>query len=118
VRRAVRLYAIDMGRGQKLVSTAGRAAGKTREVDEPKAHGNRLEAVNATAERKRARGGEISRESIAAHALDTFGSPEKARHWMNRPNPLFQGKTAAQVVQFDLVGVEAELVRIGHGVYM
>jgi hypothetical protein len=83
-----------------------------------KAHGNRLEAVNATTERKRARGGEISRESIAAHALDTFGPPEKARHWMNRPNPLFQGKTPAQVIEFDLVGVEAELVRIDHGVYM
>jgi uncharacterized protein (DUF2384 family) len=55
---------------------------------------------------------------VAAHALDTFGSAEKVRHWMNRPNPLLHGKTPAQVIQFDLVGVEAELVRIDHGVYM
>jgi uncharacterized protein (DUF2384 family) len=60
----------------------------------------------------------ISRESVAAHALATFGSPEKARHWMNRANPLFHGKTPAQVIEFGLVGVEAELVRIDHGVYM
>jgi hypothetical protein len=37
---------------------------------------------------------------------------------MNRPNPLFQGKTPRQVIEFDLVAVEAELVRIDHGVYM
>ena len=37
---------------------------------------------------------------------------------MNRPNPLFDGKSPAQVIEFDLVGVEAELVRIDHGVYM
>jgi len=50
--------------------------------------------------------------------LATFGSPEKAQHWMNRPNPLFQGKTPAQVIELDLIQVEAELVRIDHGVYM
>jgi uncharacterized protein (DUF2384 family) len=61
---------------------------------------------------------EISRHSVAAHALATFGSPEKAQHWMNRPNPLFRGKTPAQVMESDPVGVEAELVRIDHGVYM
>ena len=60
----------------------------------------------------------ISRRSIAAHALATFGTSEKVQHWMNRPNPLFHGKTPAQVIEFDLVGVEAELVRIDHGVYM
>jgi uncharacterized protein (DUF2384 family) len=65
-----------------------------------------------------ARRGEISRESVAAHARATFGSSEKAEHWMNRPNPLFHGKTPAQMIEFDLVGVEAELVRIDHGVYM
>jgi uncharacterized protein (DUF2384 family) len=59
----------------------------------------------------------ISRGSVAAHALATFGSPEKTRHWMNRPNELFKGKTPAQVIELDLVGVEAELVRIDHGVY-
>jgi hypothetical protein len=64
------------------------------------------------------RGGLISRESVAAHALATFGSQEKAEHWMNRPNPLFRGKTPLQVIEFDLAEVEAELVRIDHGVYM
>jgi uncharacterized protein (DUF2384 family) len=58
------------------------------------------------------------RVSIAAHALATFGSPEKAQQWTNRPNSLFQGKTPSQVIEFDLVSVEAELVRIDHGVYI
>jgi uncharacterized protein (DUF2384 family) len=61
---------------------------------------------------------EISRASVTAHALATFGTPEKAEHWMNRPNSLFQGKTPRQAIEFDLVGVEAELVRIDHGIYM
>jgi uncharacterized protein (DUF2384 family) len=60
----------------------------------------------------------ISPESVAAHALATFGSPEKAQHWMHRANPLFHGKTPAQIIDFDPVGVEAELVRIDHGVYV
>jgi uncharacterized protein (DUF2384 family) len=59
-----------------------------------------------------------SRASIAAHALTTFGSSDKAERWMNRPNPLFHGKTPAEVIEFDLVAVEAALVRIDHGVYM
>jgi uncharacterized protein (DUF2384 family) len=37
---------------------------------------------------------------------------------MNRPNPLFDGKKPSQVVHTDPVGVEAELVRIDHGVYV
>jgi len=61
---------------------------------------------------------EISPDSVAAHALATFGTSEKAEHWLNRANPLFQGKTPRQVIEFDLVGVEAELVRIDHGVYV
>lgn len=56
--------------------------------------------------------------SILAHALDTFGSKEKAEHWMNRPNPLFDNKTPAQLMSTDPAAVEAELVRIDHGVYM
>ncbi len=59
-----------------------------------------------------------SRRSVAAHALATFGSPEKAEHWMNRSNPLFARKTPAQVIEFDLASVEAELARIDHGVYI
>lgn len=61
---------------------------------------------------------EISSRSVAAHALATFGTREKAEHWMDRPNPLFQGKTPRQVIELDLVAVEAELVRIDHGIYM
>ena len=60
----------------------------------------------------------ISPKSIAAHALATFGSREKTQHWMNRPNPLFHGKTPLEVMQTDPVSVEAELVRIDHGVYV
>ncbi len=63
-------------------------------------------------------GKRISRESIVVHALATFGSIEKAQHWMNRPNPLFCGKTPSQVMRTDPVNVEAELVRIDHGVYV
>jgi uncharacterized protein (DUF2384 family) len=109
-----------MRRGQKLTNKAGRAVGKIRKVDLSKAHSKRLKAVNGTfeANRGRRRSGELSRDSVAAHALATFGTPEKAQHWMNRPNPLFHGKTPAQVIEFDLVEVEAELVRIDHGVYM
>jgi hypothetical protein len=60
----------------------------------------------------------ISPESITAHALETFGSAEKAQHWMNRPNSLFDGKTPAQVLRTDPIEVEVELVRIDHGVYV
>ena len=59
-----------------------------------------------------------SLESIAAHALATFGSSEKAERWMNRPNPVFQGKTPAEMIEFNPVAVEAELVRIDHGIYL
>ena len=57
-------------------------------------------------------------DPIAVHALATFGSREKAQHWMNRPNPLFQGKTPSQVMRTDPLAVEAELIRIDHGVYV
>jgi uncharacterized protein (DUF2384 family) len=61
---------------------------------------------------------QISMKSIAEHALETFGSKEKSQHWMNRPNPLFHGQTPSQVMRTDPVLVEAELVRIDHGVYV
>jgi uncharacterized protein (DUF2384 family) len=56
--------------------------------------------------------------SIEAHALETFGSQQKAEHWMTRPNPLLQGKTPREVSLFDPSAVEAALVRIDHGVYV
>jgi uncharacterized protein (DUF2384 family) len=92
-----------MSRGEKLTNSVGRGT-----------HAKRLTAAHTTSRR---RGAEISRQSVNAHALATFGSLEKAQHWMNRPNPLFDGKSPAQVIEFNLVGVEAELVRIDHGVY-
>jgi uncharacterized protein (DUF2384 family) len=60
----------------------------------------------------------VTAQSVKAHALDTFGSAEKAAHWMSRPNPLLRGKTPQQVVQSNPSSVEAELVRIDHGVYI
>ena len=50
------------------------------------------------------------------HTPSHFGTPEKALHWMNRRNPLFQGRTPAQLIESELAKVEAALVRIDHGV--
>jgi uncharacterized protein (DUF2384 family) len=110
-----------MGRSQKLGKHVGKASTDVRKDVVSKAHRKRLGVTSspkAGAHKIVSSPRRISRESVAAHALATFGSPEKARHWMNRPNPLFHGKTPAQVIQFDVVGVEAELVRIDHGVYV
>jgi uncharacterized protein (DUF2384 family) len=104
-----------MSRGEKLINSAGRSTGKIREVEPSKARDKRLTTAHTTS---RGRGGDISRQSVNAHALATFGSLEKVQHWMNRPNPLFDGKSPAQVIEFNLAEVEAELVRIDHGVYM
>lgn len=115
------LYAIDMGRDQKLRNPAGKTVAGVGKGHPSKAHSKRQEALKAATAAEPSvldRGEKLSRDSVAAHALATFGSPEKAQHWMNRPNPLFHGKAPAQVIEFDLVGVEAELVRIDHGVYM
>lgn len=65
-----------------------------------------------------ARGRAITAQSVKAHALDTFGSAEKAEHWMNRPNPLLDRKTPLQVIECDPSSVEAALVRIDYGVYI
>ena len=106
---------MDVGRGQKFTNSAGKATGRIRKVEPSKAHANPSLAAHT---KSRRRSGEISREYVKAHALATFGSPKKAQHWMNRPNPLFQEKTPAQAIESDLVEVEAELVRIDHGVYI
>ena len=60
----------------------------------------------------------VTTRSVKAHALDTFGSEIKAQRWLSRPNPLFQGKSPLQVLKANPVLVEAELVRIDHGVYV
>jgi len=60
----------------------------------------------------------LTRKQVEAHALETFGSQAKASHWLNRPNPLFHGKTPQAVIEIDPQCVEAELARIDHGVYV
>lgn len=60
----------------------------------------------------------VTARSVEEHALDTFGTVEKAEHWLNRPNPVLGGKTPRQVLQADPSWVEAELVRIDYGVYV
>ncbi len=104
-----------MGSSQKFTNSASKATRRIPKVEPSKANANQSQTAHTKSNR---RSGEISRQSVNAHALATFGSPKKAQHWMNRPNPLFDGKSPAQVIEFNLVGVEAELVRIDHGVYM
>jgi len=56
--------------------------------------------------------------AVLAHAYETFGSPEKANHWLHRPNHVFQGRTPLEVVGTDPQSVEIGLTRIDHGVYI
>jgi uncharacterized protein (DUF2384 family) len=60
----------------------------------------------------------VTAETVKAHALEAFGNAGKAEHWIQRPNRLFQGRTPLQMLQTDPRSVEAELVRIEHGVYI
>lgn len=60
----------------------------------------------------------VTAQSVKGHALDTFGSAEKAEHWFARPNPLFDGNTPQRVLEADPSRVEAELVRIDCGIYV
>jgi uncharacterized protein (DUF2384 family) len=55
---------------------------------------------------------------VRAHALEAFGDAAKVAHWLRRPNQLFQRRTPLQVLRTDPAAVEAELVRIEHGVYV
>lgn len=60
-------------------------------------------------------------EPILRHALDTFGSEEKALHWLERANPLLGGSTPIEILQTDPARrelVEDELTRIDHGVFV
>ncbi len=52
---------------------------------------------------------------VLAHAVDTFGTWERAKAWLNRPNRVFGNQTALQVLTQDPSAVEEELVRIDHG---
>jgi uncharacterized protein (DUF2384 family) len=82
------------------------------------ANGQRIPNAPPSPAIQDAQGRAITAQSVKAHALDTFGSEEKAERWMSRPNPLFQGKTPIQFIQSDPLWVEAELVRIDYGVYV
>lgn len=57
-------------------------------------------------------------QAVLAHAFETFGSRDKAEHWLHRPNHVFQGKTPQEMLSSDPQAVEVELTRIDHGVYV
>ena len=60
----------------------------------------------------------IGDNAVLAHAFETFGSPEKANHWLHRPNRVFQGRTPLEAIESDPQAVEIELTRIDYGVYI
>jgi len=59
-------------------------------------------------------------EPIVEHALEAFGSEEKAWHWLERANPLFDGNTPIEILRTDRSRyelVDDELTKIEHGVF-
>jgi len=59
-------------------------------------------------------------DPIVQHALEAFGSEEKAWHWLGRANPLFDGNTPIEILQTDRSRyelVDDELTKIEHGVF-
>ena len=59
-------------------------------------------------------------EPIVRHALEAFGSEEKAWHWLERANPLFDGNTPIEILRTDRSRyelVDDELTKIEHGVF-
>ncbi|HWE48370.1 MAG TPA: MbcA/ParS/Xre antitoxin family protein [Bryobacteraceae bacterium] len=58
------------------------------------------------------------REEVRRHVWETFGTEDKALHWLGRPNPLFGGRTPAEVLEIEPDAVEQELVRIDHGIFV
>jgi hypothetical protein len=59
-----------------------------------------------------------NRNTVLAHVFETFGSQEKANHWLRRPNHVFEGRTPLEAIERDPQAVEIELTRIDHGVYV
>ncbi len=55
---------------------------------------------------------------VLTHAIDTFGSRANADAWLNEPNRVFGNKSPLQVLTLDPAGVEEELVRIDHGMFL
>jgi hypothetical protein len=60
----------------------------------------------------------IGDDAVLAHVFETFGSSEKANHWLHRPNHVFQGRTPLEVIGSNPEAVEIELTRIDYGVYI
>ena len=81
-------------------------AGKSPKLPKPE-----IKAVSINSQRH-----EITTRAVEAHAQETFGSAEKAEHWLNT-NSVFRGKTPRQVAKVDPSWVEIALVRINHGDY-
>jgi len=56
---------------------------------------------------------------IACMAIEVLGSPEKATHWLERPNRALGGETPLSFLDTDIGArqVEAVLGRIAHGVF-
>ena len=59
--------------------------------------------------------------SIWVRALDTFGDESKARHWMNSPRDIFDGRSPKQLVETndpdEQRRVLTVLIRIDYGVF-
>ena len=60
----------------------------------------------------------LSQDHLRAHVMETFGDEAKASHWLNRPNPLFAGKTPLELLDTDPQAIEIELTRIDHGIFV
>lgn len=54
---------------------------------------------------------------IYAHAVETFGDPDKAKRWLRKPLRQFGGRSAMEMLETELGAhqVEAFLGRISHG---
>ncbi len=60
-------------------------------------------------------------QKVLQHAFETFGSAEKAWHWLERPNLLLAGATPLHLLQNDPTQyelVDDELTRIDYGVFV
>ena len=60
-------------------------------------------------------------QAILQHAFETFGSAEKAWHWLERPNTLLAGLSPLHLLQTDPTQyefVDDELTRIDYGIFV
>jgi uncharacterized protein (DUF2384 family) len=62
-----------------------------------------------------------SSNSVWARALETFGDEAKARHWMNAPRDIFEGRSPQELVDTgdpsEQRRVLTVLIRIDYGVF-